>query len=272
MSRRPFLHDTGEGPALLLLHAFPLDASQWDHQVAAWSDRYRCLRPDMYGCGRSALPGPPGVSLEAYAGELLSVLDSRGVDRFSCVGLSMGGYVTLALLALAPERIRAVVLADTGAAADTAGRRRERLGIAERVMTEGIEFLVAGSPDTALGPRSRAEAHIVDPLRGRVRGWSPAAIAAVERALAERPDRTALLDGLTVPTLIVGGSEDRLAPPASLDALAARIPAAQRHSFEGVGHLSNLEAPHDFTRVVGAFLDALAQPTSSRSAGAASGG
>jgi len=257
MSASPRLHDTGKGPALLLLHAFPLDASQWDHQVAAWSDRYRCLRPDMYGCAGSSLPPGGAVSLEGYARDLLELLDGMGVDRFACVGLSMGGYVSLALLALAPERVWAAVLASTGAAADPPGRRRERQAIARRVLDEGPDFLVAGSPDTALSARSRAEAHIVDPLRGRVRGWTPAAIVAVEQALADRPDRTASLAAVAAPTLVVGGAEDRLATPASLDALAGAIPHAQRHSFESCGHLCNLEAPHDFSAVVGAFLDAV---------------
>ncbi|MFN2451727.1 MAG: alpha/beta fold hydrolase [Candidatus Dormibacteria bacterium] len=261
MRPRPFVHDTGLGPALVLLHAFPLDASQWDHQVAAWSGRYRCLRPDMYGCGRSPLPEGVTVSLEGYAAALLDTLDALGVNDFGCVGASMGGYVALALLALAPARVRALVLVGSAATADTPGRRRERQGIADRVMAEGLEFLASGAPDTALGPRARAEAHIVDPLRGRVRGWTPGAVAAVEQALLHRPARTDLLAALRVPTMVVGGGEDRLTPPPILDALAAQVPGAARHTFPGQGHLCNLEDPHQFSAAVGDFLDvAVPQP------------
>ena len=240
MPNRPYVHDTGRGPALLLLHAFPLDASQWDHQVAAWSGRYRCLRPDMYGCGRSPLPGDGQVSLESYARDMLDSLNASGVDGFGCVGASMGGYVALALLALAPARLRTLVLVGTTADADTPGRRRERQRIADRVLAEGLEFLAMGAPDISLGARARAEAHIVDPLRGRVRGWTPGGIAAVEHALLDRPARTDLLDAVRMPTLVVGGSEDRLTPPPLLDALAAQIPGAARYTCAGQGHLCNL--------------------------------
>src|ERR1035441_1639289 len=79
------LHDTGVGPAILLLHAFPMDASQWDHQVAALSGDFRCLRPDMWGCGESQeLPEPLLATLDGYAAAVLRSLDAAGVrDRKS---------------------------------------------------------------------------------------------------------------------------------------------------------------------------------------------
>ena len=97
----PVLHDTGDGPAVVFLHAFPLDASQWDHQVAALSGQFRCLRPDFWGCGAS--PPPPSVAtLDAFAASVVSALDERRVDRFSVVGLSMGGYVAFRVHDIAP--------------------------------------------------------------------------------------------------------------------------------------------------------------------------
>ena len=74
---------------LLLLHAFPLDASQWDAQVAALSGRYRCLRPDFWGCGASPAP-PAGVTIDSYTADVLGALSALGVDEFSVCGLSMG--------------------------------------------------------------------------------------------------------------------------------------------------------------------------------------
>src|SRR5207253_10342761 len=89
----PAIHDTGVGPAILFLRGFPLDASQWDHQVAALGGDHRCLRPDMWGCGSSPPPPAGEPSLDAYAEQLLRTLDARGVETFCCVGLAMGGSI-----------------------------------------------------------------------------------------------------------------------------------------------------------------------------------
>src|SRR5438105_2840623 len=95
-----YVHDSGEGEAVVFLHAFPLDASQWDHQVAGMSGRWRCLRPDFWGCGLSPLPAGE-VSLADYAQAVLGALDARDISSFSLVGLSMGGYAAFEMWRLA---------------------------------------------------------------------------------------------------------------------------------------------------------------------------
>src|SRR2546421_12170024 len=137
---QPVVHDTGDGPALLLLHAFPLAASQWDHQVAVLSQRYRCLRPDVHGCGST--PPAPFTSLDEVAEAIDEWLGDRGVDSVTVVGLSMGGYLAMALLRRRPARVRALVLADTRAAADTAASRADRLAMAARGGRDGVEPIV----------------------------------------------------------------------------------------------------------------------------------
>src|SRR5450759_2738530 len=113
----PHIHDSGEGPVLLLLHAFPLYASQGDAQGAALSGRYRCLRPDFWGCGASP-PPPAGVTVDSYTAAVLGALGALGVDDFSVCGVSMGGYMCFSLLRQARPRVRSVALVNTRAAAD----------------------------------------------------------------------------------------------------------------------------------------------------------
>jgi pimeloyl-ACP methyl ester carboxylesterase len=247
------LHDTGTGPALLFLHAFPLDASQWDCQVAALSGAYRCLRPDAYGCGSSP-PPPPGLTLDGVADAVLAALDSQGVDSVAVVGLSMGGYTAFSLLRRAPERVRALVLCDTRAGADSEQGRADRLAMAETVRREGVEAIVETMASRLLAPRSLAEVHIAEPVRGRIHRCTPEGVAACQGAMAARPDSTPMLASIAVPALVVVGELDAVTPVEEAQRMAAAIPAARCEVIPGVGHLSNLERWDAFNALLGGFL------------------
>src|ERR1700720_1055055 len=109
----PAIHDTGTGESVLFLHAFPLDASQWDPQVAGLSSDLRCVRVDLWGCGASPPPPAGEPTLDGFATAVLAALDSRDIDRVAVGGLSMGGSLAFSLWRLAPERISALVLCNT---------------------------------------------------------------------------------------------------------------------------------------------------------------
>src|ERR1019366_9568033 len=113
----PAIHDTGTGAPVLFLHAFTLDASQWDHQVAALSDDMRCIRVDLWGCGSSPAPPAGEPALDGFAAAVLAALDSLNIDKVAVVGLSMGGYLAFTLWRLAPQRIRAPALCNNPATA-----------------------------------------------------------------------------------------------------------------------------------------------------------
>jgi 3-oxoadipate enol-lactonase len=222
--------------------------------VALLSDRWRCLRADAYGCGSSP-PPPPGLTLDGVATSLISALDERGVAELAVVGLSMGGYTAMAMLRQAPERVRALVLADTRAAADGDAARADRLEMARRVRAEGVEPIVEPMVQRLLCAASREEAHIADPVRGRIRRCTPEGVAACQEAMAARPDSAAVLAGVRVPTLVVCGDEDAVTPAAEMRAMAGAIPGARFSAVAGAGHLSNLEQPAAFGELLAGFLD-----------------
>jgi pimeloyl-ACP methyl ester carboxylesterase len=250
----PAIHDTGTGEAVLFLHAFTMDASQWDHQVAALSGDMRCVRVDLWGCGDSPPPPSGDPSLSGFAEALVGVLDSLGIDRCAVVGLSMGGYLAFAMWRLAPERIRALALCNTRAAADTPVARDDRLAMADLVEREqSVESIVEPMVARLLSPDAQAEAHIADPVRGRIRRCTPAGIAFAQRAIATRPDSTALLGSITVPTLVIAGMQDAIVGPADVQAIADGISGA-RYAELDCGHLSNLELPRPVNEQLAAFL------------------
>jgi pimeloyl-ACP methyl ester carboxylesterase len=250
----PAVHDTGSGDPVLFLHAYTLDASQWDHQVAVLSGDLRCVRIDFWGCGQSPAPptGPP--TLAGFAASVLATLDALEIDRVAVVGLSMGGYIAFELLRLAPQRIRALALCSTRATADDDVRRDDRLAIAARVEHEhSVESIVEPMLERLLGPVARNEVHIADPVRGRIRRCTPEGIAFAQRAMAARPDSSDLLEHIDVPTLVIAGTQDAIIPVAEVRAMSGSISGARLVELD-CGHVGNLEKPDAFNEALGGFL------------------
>ena len=166
----------------------------------------------------------------------------------------MGGYTAFPLLRLAGARIRALVLCDTRPGADSEQAQADRLAMAEKVRREGVEVIVETMAGRLLAPRSLAEFHVSDPVRGRIRRCTVEGVATCQEAMAGRPDSTTLLPSISIPTLVVVGSEDAVTPVSEAEGMAAAIPGARMEVIEGAGHLSNLERWDLFNGAVNSFL------------------
>src|SRR5579862_3575815 len=138
------------GPALLLIHGFPLDHRLWDAVVSKLPSTMKIFLPDLPGMGGSP-PDPKVRTIDDYARALLSLMDDRKVARFFVAGHSMGGYIALALYRLAPERLAGIALVSSRALPDTEDGRKAREANAERAEKEGSGFLVATMPEKAVG-------------------------------------------------------------------------------------------------------------------------
>lgn len=250
-----FYLDQGQGPiTILAIHAFPMHSRMWAEQVAALQGRARILAPDLRGFGKSS-PAPETLSMELAAGDLVAVLDAAGVRDAVVMGLSMGGYVAFELYRRAPERFRALVLADTRAGADGDEARANRLKFADEAMTQGIKWVAEQMLPKLLGPSPAV------PVREKVKRLlqenAPAAVAAAQRGMAARPDSKELLPRISCPTLVLVGQADGLTPPAESEAMAAAIPGATLAVLEGGSHLSNIDVAPAFNAQLSAFLDRL---------------
>ena len=236
---------------LLLVHAFPLDARMWEPQLGALADALPIVAPHLPGFG-----GAPGsgdvMTMRAAAERCLDALDAAGVDRAVVCGLSMGGYVALELWREAADRILGLVLANTRAGADSEEGAAGRRALAERLRAEGNAFLVESPP-----PLLSAEAppELWERVRELIGGQSASAIAAAALGMAERPDSTPDLAGIGVPTLVVTADGDTLIPPEATSPMAQQIPGAELQVIRGAGHLSNLEAPEEFSGLVAVHLE-----------------
>lgn len=252
------LREAGSGLPVVLLHAFPLSSAMWIDQRNDLSDIARVITPDLRGFGGSQL-GPDEPSLDHVADDVAAKLDGLGLDRVVLGGLSMGGYAAMAFLRRHPDRVLAVVLADTKATADAAPARDRRERIAARLDAEGtVEALVDEVLPALCGPTTRRDRPLVlGRVKGLVAAAPPAAAAWAQRAMAARPDSLEVLRSVAVPALVVLGDEDELSTRADADAMVDALPDARLAVLTGSGHLSAIEVPDEFTAAVRGFLEAL---------------
>lgn len=253
--------DRGTGPAILLVHGFPLDHTMWAAQIESLARRYRVIAPDLRGFGRSplgAIDPSQGVSMEQYADDLAELLDALQIaEPIVLVGLSMGGYIAWQFVRKYPERLRALAQLDTRAAADTADARAGRLKMAEHVAEWGTTRVAGMMGPRLLSQRAfQQRPEIVAAVRRVVECTSAAAIAAAQRGMAARPDVTDLLPSIRVPTLVIVGDEDVISPPEEMRAIAAGIPGAEFVVIPESGHMTTMEQPEAVNEALLRFLEA----------------
>lgn len=247
--------DVGRGLPVVLLHGHPFNRSMWREQVEALRGEYRIITPDLPGYGEST-PVPAWIGMDEmarYIADLIAMLDLAPVVL---VGLSMAGQIALEFAHLFPTRLRALILADTAAHAETAEGRRSRHAVADRVLSEGMRWIAVESLPKLLAPASlRDHPELGDRVMTMMLGTSPVGAAAALRGRAERRDHIPFLPQIGVPTLVIVGSLDEYTPVADAALLHHQIPGSQLAVIEGAGHLPNLEDPEAFNAVVRAFLD-----------------
>ncbi len=247
-------HDAaGVGTPVLLLHGFPHDRTLWAPQLAGLMSRCRCIAPDLRGFGMS--PVAPPYNMDRYADDVVELLDRLGIERPVVAGLSMGGYVALAMWRRHRRRIRALVLLDTRAGADSDESRAKRRQQIETVRSQGPVVLAAQLLPGQLGDRTR-ERHpeVVEDVRMMLARAPVEGIVGALEAMISRPDSTPTLRTIDVPTLIVVGEEDSLTPPAEARKLHEGIAGSRLELISGAGHLSSLERPAAVNHVLSEFI------------------
>ena len=251
--------DVGDGPAVVLLHGYPFNRSLWREQVEALKGRYRVITPDLRGHGESSVETSP-ATMEDMARDVAELLDQLKVGRATIAGLSMGGYVTLAYYRLFPQRVRAMVLADTRSQADTEEGKKTRATQAEQALREGMEPIAAGMLTKLFAPDTVAQRpDVVKRVREMMVQTKPEGAAAALAGMGQRQDQRDLLPRIVVPTLIIVGEHDAITPVADSEAMHRTIPGSRLEVVRGAGHVSNVEKPEEFNRVLLDFLRSVDQ-------------
>lgn len=244
----------GRADAVLLLHAFPLNAGMWSRELAALAPRFRVIAPDYRGLGRSGAP-PEASTMDLLASDVRALLAHLRVERAVVAGLSMGGYVAFELYRQAPGLFRGLVLCDTKAAADTAEGRAQREAFAARALERGMSWVADEQTSKLL--RRQPDPAVVREVRTLIGQGTPAGVAAGQRGMARRPDSTETLGRVGVPVLVIVGEEDQVSSVADAEAMARTAPHGRLVRIPSAGHLSNLENPAAFEDALAAFVAAV---------------
>ncbi|ORJ62382.1 alpha/beta fold hydrolase [Geothermobacter hydrogeniphilus] len=250
--------DIGRGPAVVLVHGFPLCRKMWrpqvDELVAAG---YRVITPDLPGFGQSPLSGE--ASMDGYADALVEMLDKLELDQAVVGGMSMGGYVLCNLLDRYPRRLSAAMFLMTRAAADDEAGKAKRTALAAEAAAGNLTPIAEAFEAILFAPgiaQQRPE------LVMQVRSWMLATpsrgVAGGLLAMRDRRDYLEQLRHFDLPALVVGAEQDVAIALGHSQLLAEQLPAARFETIPGAGHLANLEQPQMFSAVLRDFLAELA--------------
>lgn len=245
----------GAGPWVTLSHSLACDRRMWRGQIAVLAERYRVLAFDTRGHGASSAPPGP-YDFGQLCADVIGLLDHLAIARSHFVGLSMGGMIGQHLALAAPERLASLVLADTSSRypAEVLPVWQERIRlVAEKGMEAVVEATLAR---WFTAPFRAARAEVVDQVEAMIRATPVAGYLGCCHAIP-RIDVTARLTALRLPTLVIVGAEDAGTPVAMAREIAAAIPGARLEIIADAAHLSNIEQPAAFNRLLIDFLAGL---------------
>jgi 3-oxoadipate enol-lactonase len=251
------VRELGSGPALVLVHGYPLDGGMWSAVARILSERFRVVKPDLPG--RAENPLSAAGTMDSYADFLDEIVRGAG-GAVGLAGFSMGGYAALALARRRPEALRALALVDTRAGADDEAGRAKRDEAISDLRARGAAAAAEAMVDKLLSPEARGRSDMVERVRRMILRQKPETLESDLTAMRDRADQTGMLSEIRVPTLVLAGELDTITPPGPAREMAAAIPGAEFVEIPGAGHLSPVEKPKVVAAALGAFFAKSLQP------------
>lgn len=248
--------DVGEGSIpIVFLHGFPFDKTMWQSQINYFQTTHRVIACDIRGFGKS-IDEESHLSVDLFTDDLILLIDMLDLDKVIICGLSMGGYIALNAMKRFPSRFEALILCDTQCIADTNDVKTKRYKTIEDINEYGTTLFNEGfiknvfHEDTVIN-----KPEVVKQLRSVVFSNSQHIISQGLTALAERSETCSILDKITIPTLIICGREDVVTPLDESKYLNTHIKGSVLHVISNTGHVSNLEEPIKFNKLMRDFLN-----------------
>jgi pimeloyl-ACP methyl ester carboxylesterase len=248
--------DVGEGDIpVVFLHGFPFDKTMWQGQMDYLQTTHRVIACDIRGFGKST-DEESHLSMDLFANDLILFIDKLGLEKIIICGLSMGGFIALNAIKRFPSRFKALILCDTQCVADTHDVKVNRYKTIEDIKEYGVTNFNQGFIKNVFHENSiTSKPEVVEQLRNVVFSNSQHIITQGLIALAERCETCSILDEITIPTLIICGREDAVTPLNESKFMNKHIKDSVLHVISNAGHVSNLEEPTKFNKLLRDFLN-----------------
>ncbi len=238
---------------MLFIHGVGSTAEIWDTQLFAFASRARCAALELRGNGAVPDPAPAAITRAGYALDAVAALDAMNAEKAVIVGCSLGGVVAFELARRVPERLAALVFVGSFARYPDAEAYVERILAAVEAAGDMATFARARTMQLGLPPQRERET--IEQMARKSRASYEAATRATWTG-----DYRADLGSIRVPTLVVVGERDSVAPRALSEEIAAGVPSASLVEIRDAGHVANADAPAAFDACLHAFLDRIAEP------------
>jgi 3-oxoadipate enol-lactonase len=248
--------DVGEGRIpIVFLHGFPFDKTMWQAQLDYLQTTHRVIACDIRGFGKST-DEESHLGMDLFANDLILFIDKLGLEKVIICGLSMGGYIALNAMKRFPSRFEALILCDTQCIADSHEVKTKRYKTIDEVNEYGETNFNEGFIKNVFYEDSLInKPEVVEQLRSVVFSNSRHIISQGLIALAERSETCSVLEEITVPTLIICGREDVVTPLDESKFMNKQIKGSVLHVINNAGHVSNLEEPIKFNKLLRDFLN-----------------
>lgn len=247
--------DVGSGPAIVLLHGFPLNRKMWAPQRDALiSAGFRLITPDLRGFGESDAP-EGSYTMSLLADDIVSLMDHLSVRQAVLGGMSMGGYVLFNLLERYRDRASAACFITTRSTVDDDSVKSGRLALLDTAEKYGAAVVAElSAPSLFADATAREKPELVRGLCEMMVSVDMRGVKGALMAMLERKDYTSLLGGFNLPSLVIGAEQDSTVRREDTRLLAEGLPDCEMCMIPGAGHMANLEQPSAFNECLINFL------------------
>ncbi len=243
----------GSGQCVVLLHGFCEYSHIWDPILMQLSDELQLLIPDLPGFGRS--PARAQITMNDFASDILDMMDAEAVDKAVVIGHSLGGYIAIAMAAMAPERLSGLGLVHSHVYADTPTTKTTR-GKAIRIIEEkGAELYIRQFIPGLFS--AKTDRMIVRADIASLEGQSAEGLIAGHTAMLQRQDHSEVLRNMPVPVLIIAGADDMIMPVDTIAGQAALPSVCMVKVLQSSGHMGMLEEPMATVAAINSYLSML---------------
>ncbi len=248
--------NTSSQQAFVLLHAFPLSSEMYRDVITIFESSltsHQIILVDLPGFGGA--PVLHNWTLAEAMSDLHSQLTDIGITASVLCGVSMGGYAALAYYKQFPKEVSALILSNTKAEADNEEGKTNREKLAKDVEVNGHQPIFEGMMLKLLGKSASAKnPTLINVVKSIIASQPPVSISEASRAMGKREDSTDLLQQITIPTLVIAGTEDELIPETVMSAMSKNIPNVVYAPMPEHGHLCVIEDPVAWSNLINNFL------------------